>query len=150
MLNLRTGKIAQKQTTTAFVDFSFRHYVTNREESPYECHKLYGQRATSENWIEWCKNHMACGSFLTQNFWANTALFQACVLAYNLMVWMTWLTSKSAWREEPNTLRNWFIKAPARLIKYARQYFIKLQKDFFWEKKWNSIYESIANLQFAT
>ncbi len=32
--------------------------------------------------------------------------------------------------EEPNTFRSWFIKAPERLIKYARQSFVKLQKDF--------------------
>ncbi len=33
-----------------------------------KAHALYGERATSENWIEWCKNHMAAGSFLTQKF----------------------------------------------------------------------------------
>ncbi len=124
-------------------------YVTNREESPFECHKLYGQRATSENWIEWCKNQMACGSFLTQDFWASAALFQVCILAYNIQIWMTWLTSTSAWREEPNTFRRWFIQAPARLKKKARQQFLCLQKGFYWYREWYTIYRNIQNLKFT-
>lgn len=130
-------------------NYEYFCYVTNREESPYECHKLYGERATSENWIEWCKNHMACGSFLTQDFWASAALFQVCIMAYNLLIWMTWLTSDSAFREEPNTFRRWFIQAPARLIKKSRQYFISLPKWFYWRNKWNSISQNIENLQFT-
>jgi len=64
--------------------------------------EYYGQRATSENWIEWCKNHMASGSILPQDFWANSAIFQTCIpawladrLAYNLMVWMMWLNDEA-------------------------------------------------------
>jgi len=49
----------------------------------------------SENWIEWCKNHMASGSILTQDFWANSAIFQTCIMAYNLMVWMMWLNDEA-------------------------------------------------------
>ena len=62
-------------------------------------HKYYGQRATSENWIEWCKNHMASGSILTQDFWANSAIFQTCIMAYNLMVWMMWLNDEAGFKE---------------------------------------------------
>ena len=50
--------------------------------SPWASHKYYVKRATSENWIEWCKNQMASGSILTQQFWANSAIFQTCILAY--------------------------------------------------------------------
>ncbi len=75
-------------------------YVTNLEISPIKAHALYGERATSENWIEWYKNHMAAGSFLTQKFWANAAVFQTCILAYNLLTWMRLLTLEAAWREK--------------------------------------------------
>ena len=95
-----------------------------------EAHSLYGKRATSENWIEWCKNHMAAGSFLTQKFWANAAIFQTCILAYNVVIWLRLLTSKSAWHEEPNTFRGWFINAPGRLIRTSKQWFLRLPENY--------------------
>ena len=78
---------------TPKIEYQYFCYVTNINKSPWAAHKYYGQRATSENWIEWCKNQMAAGSILTQDFWANSALFQICILAYNLLVWMIWLTA---------------------------------------------------------
>jgi hypothetical protein len=68
--------------------YEFFCYVTNLDLTPWEAHKFYGKRATSENRIEWCKNQMASGSILTQDFWANSAMFQTCILAYNLLAWM--------------------------------------------------------------
>jgi IS4 transposase len=124
-------------------------YVTNLDISPIEAHALYGERATSENWIEWCKNHMAAGSFLTQKFWANAAVFQACILAYNLLTWMRLLTSEVAWREEPNTFRGWFINAPGRLIRTSKQWFLKLPKNYYWQLQWEEILLNIQMLRFA-
>jgi hypothetical protein len=93
--------------------YRFFCYVTNLKLTPWETHKCYGRRATSENWIEWCKNQVAVGSIRTQDFWPNSALFQTCILAYNLMVWMTWLTTGSALSQEPNTIRAWLLHVPA-------------------------------------
>lgn len=95
--------------------YKFFCYVTNLKLTPWETHKRYGRRATSENWIEWCKNQVAAGSILTQDFWANSAMFQTCIMAYNLMVWMTWLTTGKALSQEPNTIRT-------RLISAGRQW----------------------------
>jgi hypothetical protein len=39
--------------------YEFFCYVTNLKMSPWKIHKSYGKRSTSENGIEWCKNHMA-------------------------------------------------------------------------------------------
>jgi hypothetical protein len=62
--------------------------VTNLALTPWEAHKFYGKKATSENWIEWCKNQIAAGSTLSQDSWANSVMFQTCTLAYNLLVSM--------------------------------------------------------------
>ena len=124
-------------------------YVTNLEIKPLEAHSLYGKRATSENWIEWCKNHMSAGSFLTQKFWANAAIFQTCILAYNVVIWLRLLTSKSAWHEEPNTFRGWFINAPGRLIRTSKQWFLRLPENYFWKRQWEEILFGIAGLRFA-
>ena len=76
---------------TPKIEYSYFCYVGNMKLTPWAGHKYYGKRATSENWIEWCKNQMASGSILTQDFWANSAIFQTSILAYNLLVWIMWL-----------------------------------------------------------
>ena len=62
------------------IEFAYFCYCTTMKLTPWAAHKYYGKRATSENWIEWCKNQMASGSILTQDFWANSAIFQTCIL----------------------------------------------------------------------
>lgn len=129
--------------------YEFFCYVTNRKDSPLKIHKCYGKRATSENWIEWCKNHMASGSIRTQNFWANSAIFQTSILSYNLMVWMMWLNTEQSFREEPNTIRAWLIRAPAKLIHRSRQWILKLSDDYCFKERWIEIEDSILSLSFA-
>jgi hypothetical protein len=129
--------------------YEFFCYVTNLPLTPWETHKCYGKRATSENWIEWCKNQMASGSILTQDFWANSAIFQTCILAYNLMVWMMWLNCERSFSEEPNTIRAWLIRMPARLIYTSRKWILKLSKTYVFKEQWQAIENSIAELTFA-
>jgi hypothetical protein len=117
--------------------------------TPWGAHKYYGKRATSENWIEWCKNQMASGSVLTQSFWANSAIFQACVLAYNLMVWMMWLNSEKGSNQEPQTIRMLLIHVPARLRQAGRQWFLRLPEDYPFKARWQKIEASIDALTFA-
>lgn len=124
-------------------------YVTNENLTPMQAHKKYGQRATSENQIEWCKNQMAAGSVLTQDFWANSAIFQTCILAYNLMVWMMWLNQGRKISEEPNTIRFWLIHVPARLLASGRQYVLKLSKNWFFKNRWIELENSIKLLMFT-
>ena len=80
-------KLVAVQTEGVFFplpQYEFFCYVTNLPHAPWHIHKLYGQRATSENWISWCKSQMASGTIRTGSFWANSAIFQSCILAYNL------------------------------------------------------------------
>lgn len=126
--------------------YEFFCYVTNLKLTPWETHKCYGKRATCENWIEWCKNQMASGSMLTQDFWANSALFQSCIFAYNLLVWMLWLHSKKGFHQEPNTIRFWLIHIPGRLIRSGRRWILKLPEDYLFKKEWVHIERSISAL----
>lgn len=130
------------------IEYKYFCYVTNMNKSPWAAHKYYGQRATSENWIEWCKNQMASGSILTQQFWANSAIFQTCILAYNLMVWMMWLTDEKGFKEEPNTIRMFLIHVPARMRYRGRQWFLRLSYDYPFKKRWQKIETSIQSLSF--
>ncbi len=137
------------QTLFPIPQYEFFCYVTNRKLSPWKIHKCYGQRSTSENWIEWCKNHMASGTIRTQDFWANSAIFQTSILAYNLMVWMMWLNTQKSFHEEPNTLRVWLIQVPAKLISRARQLILTLSEDYVFKERWREIEDSISLLNFA-
>lgn len=131
------------------VEYEYFCYVTNMKNTPWETHKFYGKRATSENWIDWCKNQMAAGSILTDKFWANSAIFQISILAYNLIVWMMWLNDKKGFREEPNTIRMFLIHAPARLMRSGRQWFLRLPQNYYFKERWIWIENSILALDFS-
>jgi hypothetical protein len=131
------------------IEYNYFCYVTNMNLSPLASHKYYGKRATSENWIEWCKNHMASGSILTQDFWANSAIFQSCILAYNLMVWMMWLNNEAGFKEEPNTIRMYLIQVPAKLLHRSRQWILKLSESYPFRDQWLQMEENIMKLEFA-
>lgn len=123
-------------------------YVTNENLTPWQAHKKYGKRATSENWIEWCKNQMAAGTILTQDFWANSAIFQTCILAYNLMVWMMLLKERQRLRHEPNTIRFRLIQVPGRLLTSGRQLVLKLSKNWCFKDYWIEFENCIDQLVF--
>lgn len=131
------------------VRYEYFCYVSNLKLSPWASHKRYGQRSTSENWIEWCKNQMASGSILTQNFWANSAIFQTSILGYNLMVWMMWLNSKEGFKEEPNTVRMALINVPARMMYRGRQWKLRLPWNYPYRERWKDLEASIFQLTFS-
>ncbi len=134
---------------SARYEYDYFCYVSNLKLSPWATHKQYGQRATSENWIEWCKNQMASGSILTKDFWANSAIFQTSILAYNLLVWMMWLNNEDGFNEEPNTIRMCLINVPARLMTRSRQWVLRLSKNYVYRERWLSLEQSIMQLDFA-
>jgi hypothetical protein len=136
-------------THCPFSQEEFYCYVTNLKTSPWNIHQSYSKRSTSQNWIEWCKNHIASGTIRTQNFWANSAIFQASILAYNLMVWMIWLHTKTGFHEEPNTVQSWLIQVPAKLISQSRQRILTLSEDDVFKERWLEIEESIGRTEFV-
>jgi len=131
------------------VAYDYFCYCTNMDLTPWAAHKHYGKRATSENRIEWCKNQMASGSILTQDFWANSAIFQSCILGYNLMVWMMLLTQEDGFSEEPNTIRMKLIHVAGRLSTRSRQYLLKLDKNFAFKERWIELENSILAMAFT-
>lgn len=128
--------------------YDYFFYVTNLKLSPMAIHKLYGERATSENWIEQAKNQCAAGSFAKHSFWSSAFLFQLSILAYNLKIWMTLLTDKKAWKEEVKTFRFWFVKMAANLVRTGRGFILKLQKGNYYEDRWIYIHETVEAMSF--
>ena len=131
------------------VKYEYFCYVTDLDLSPMAAHKYYGLRATSENWIEWCKNHMAAATFLTNDFWADSALFQTSILAYNLLVQMMWLNDKNGFHQEPDTIRIWLIQVSAMLWYRGRQQFLKLSESYAFKTRWEQLEASLMKLSFT-
>ncbi|MFQ5772410.1 MAG: IS1380 family transposase [bacterium] len=130
-------------------DYEYFCYVTNIQQSPLYLHSLYGDRGESENWIEAVKNQLFAGWLLTDSFWANEALWQCSVLAYNLSLWMRILTEPKSWHEEPNTFRLWFVQLAGRLVTSARQAELKLYNAYHHKRKWLKINHAVEALQLC-
>ena len=144
--------VKQDPLFPGFIAYEYQYfcYVTNDDSlTPLKAHKKYGQRATSENWIEWTKNQMSAGSILTDHFWANSAIFQTCVLAYNLHIWMMTLVTGKKVNQEPNTIRFWLIFVPGRLLTGKRQLTLNLQEDWIYKNKWLQVETALERLEFS-
>jgi len=135
--------------TWTSVEYEYFCYVTTLDWQPWHIHRYYGQRGTSENWIQWCKGQMGAASMLTQDFWANSALFQICILAYNVLVWLLWLTMRQKLREEPDTVRGWLIRVPATLVKHSGKLSLKVAATAGAQPRWMAIEDGVAHLQLG-
>lgn len=97
-------------------------YVISEELDPWRTHKAYGKRATCETWIEEAKNQMALAHIKTDDFWANSALFQCAILAYNTVRWMALCSRDRLLRRwEPATVRTFLIRVAAKFTCGGRQ-----------------------------
>ncbi|MCP4376795.1 MAG: hypothetical protein GY794_11545 [bacterium] len=67
----------------------------------------------------------------TQDFWANSTVFHVCLPADNLLVWLLWLTMRQTLREEPDTVRGWLIRVPAKLVTHAGKLVLKVAAGAF-------------------
>jgi DDE family transposase len=67
-------------------EYDYFFFVTNTEQSSEEVVDFYEKRGNCENYIKEAKYDMAVGHLLLQSFWANEAIFQLMMLAYNLFL----------------------------------------------------------------
>ena len=129
-------------------EYTYYCFVTNLEEAPIELYHVYKDRGECENWIDAVTNQLGAGVTLVDHFWANDVLWTLAVFAYNLTIWLRYLTdSNGCWHQEPVTFRNWFIRVAGKLIYHGRQFTLKLQKDYFYRKPWEMIYTNLCQLQ---
>ena len=120
--------------------YKYSLFVSNLPGTPIELERFYNKRAVAENLIGVGKNQMAFGSMLVHEFWANHALLQAAVLAYNIMVWFQRLIlDKRRWSERPNTLRVWLIYLAARLLLTDGKWVLALARGYPYQEEWRQM-----------
>lgn len=120
------------------IEYDFFCYSTTENLTPWEVHKQYGKRATSETWIEEAKSQSGLAHMKTNDFLANSALFQAAILAYNTLRWMA-LTSnnKELQQWEPMTIRIHLICVAGKLTTGSNQNRVILPKHHLYATAWD-------------
>jgi hypothetical protein len=113
----------------AYVYFLF---VTNNSElSSEEVVEFYEKRGNCENYIKEAKYDMAVGHLLLKSFWANEAIFQLMMLAYNLFVLFRMdFTRETEDRQQVKTFRLKYIFLAGKIIRTARSVVMKLSEKY--------------------
>lgn len=87
-------------------EYDYFFFVTNTEQSSEEVVDFYEKRGNCENYIKEAKYDMAVGNLLLQSFWANQAIFQLMMLAYNLFLLLKMdFAGETEYRQQFKTFR---------------------------------------------
>lgn len=112
-------------------EYEYFFFVTNLDRSPEEVAALYDQRGRCENYIKEAKYDMAVGHLLLQSFWANEAIFQLMMMAYNLfLLFKMDRGMKAEYRQQIKTFRLKYIFLAGKIVRTARRVVMKLPKEY--------------------
>jgi len=111
--------------------YDYFFFVTNTEQSSEEVVEFYEKRGNCENYIKEAKYDMAVGHLLLQSFWANEAIFQLMMLAYNLfLLFKMDFTRETEYRQQIKTFRLKYIFLAGKIIRTARSVVMKLSEKY--------------------
>ena len=112
-------------------EYDYFFFVTNTELSSVEVVEFYEKRGNCENYIKQAKYDMAVGHLLLQSFWANEAIFQLMMLAYNLFLLFKMDFAKGTeYRQQIKTFRLKYIFLAGKIIRTARSVVMKLSEKY--------------------
>ena len=112
-------------------DYQYFFFVTNTELPSEKVVISYEKRGNCENYIKEAKYDMAVGHLLLKSFWANEAIFQMMMLAYNLFLLFKFdFLSISEYRQQIKTFRFKYVFLAAKIIKTARYVIMKLSENY--------------------
>ena len=137
-VRLQIGVTDDMFKTPIYDYFCYVTTLATEKMSPLEIHEYYGQRATAETWIEEFKSQMGAGHMRTDDFLANSVLFQAAVLAYNILKWMALFAGPVISKWEVKTVRLWLIRIAGKLTFSGRQLTLKLPEKFIYSDYWDT------------
>ena len=112
-------------------EYDYFFFVTNTELSSIEVVEFYEKRGNCENYIKEAKYDMAVGHLLLQSFWANEAIFQLMMMAYNLFLLFKMDFAKGTeYRQQIKTFRLKYIFLAGKIIRTARNVVMKLSENY--------------------
>jgi len=108
-------------------EYEYFFFVTNTELPSEKVVLSYEKRGNTENYIKEAKYDMAVGHLLLKSFWANEAVFQMMMLAYNLFLLFKFDSLDiSEYRQQIKTFRLKYVFLAAKIIRTARYVVMKL------------------------
>jgi hypothetical protein len=113
-------------------EYDYFFFGTNKSNlSSEEVVLFYEKRGNCENYIKEAKYDMAVGHLLLQSFWANEAIFQFMMLAYNLFLLFKMDFAKGTeYRQQIKTFRLKYIFLAGKIIRTARSVIMKLSEKY--------------------
>jgi hypothetical protein len=112
-------------------EYEYFFFVTNTELPSEKVVISYEKRGNSENYIKEAKYDMAVGYLLLKSFWANEAVFQMMMLAYNLFLLFKFDSLRiSEYRQQIKTFRLKYMFLAAKIIRSARYVVMKLSAKY--------------------
>ena len=115
-------------------EYQYFFFVTNTELSSENVVIAYEKRGNCENYIKEAKYDMAVGHLLLKSFWANEAVFQMMMLAYNLFLLFEFdALSISEYRQQIKTFRLKYVFLAAKIIKTTRYVIMKLSANYLYK-----------------
>jgi hypothetical protein len=112
-------------------EFEYFYFVTNTEMASEKLVIAYEKRGNAESYIKEAKYDMAVGHLLLQSFWANEAIFQLMMLAYNLfLLFKTDFANGTEYRQQIKTFRLKYIFLAGKIIRTARSVIMKLSEKY--------------------
>jgi hypothetical protein len=113
-------------------EYDYFYFVTNRTDlSSEEVVLFYEKRGNAENYIKEAKYDMAVGHLLLQSFWANEAIFQLMMLAYNLFLLLKMdFANGTEYRQQIKTFRLKYIFLAGKITRMARNVVLKLSTNY--------------------
>ncbi len=106
--------------------YTFRVWVTDREQSPLALWQEYNGRATVEQRIEELKNELSADGFCLKEFFCTEAAFLAVLFTFNLLSLYQHMVTPAEPYRQPATLRTQVFIAGALLAHVGKQLALKL------------------------
>lgn len=132
-------KQSRQRSALGLLEYDYFCYICTEDMTPWEVHKCYGKRATSETWIEEAKNQIALAHIKTDDFLANSAIFQCSIMAYNSVRWMALISGdKQIRRWEIASVRTYLIRMAGKLTTGSRQLKLATPCDKLYEAHWQN------------
>jgi len=112
-------------------EYEYFFFVINTELPSEKVVISYEKRGNAENYIKEAKYDMAVGHLLLKSFWANEAVFQMMMLAYNLFLLFKFDSLHiSEYRQQIKTFRLKYVFLAAKIIRTARYVVMKLSAKY--------------------
>jgi hypothetical protein len=128
---LKPEKESSQLSLLKGAEYEYFFFVINTEFPSEKVVVSYEKRGNAENYIKEAKYDMAVGHLLLKSFWANEAVFQMMMLAYNLfLLFKLESLHISAYRQQIKTFRLKYIFLAAKIIRTARYVVMKLSEKY--------------------